>query len=177
MGGGTVEGQLRIAVDGGTGQGCRKSKSTVSLGRISVDVLGVEELSGGKRWIFRTLATELIDQAHPPPSDMVASPLPLANAFWELVSSTTMLPFRLNLPVNMGPAPYHSKSARIRYVLCASVLIKVAGETFQVRESQDIAVLSVHDRRYSQAQANAARMLTCSSGDDSCQSSASTYSV
>lgn len=152
MGGSTVEGQVHIAVDGAVGQGCRKPKTTISLGRISVDVLGVEELSGGKRWIFRTLATELIDQAHPPPREMVKSSVPLPNAFWELVSSTTTLPFRLNLPVNMGPPPYYSKSARIRYVLCTSVLIKVAGESFQVRESQDIFILSVHDRRFTRTQ-------------------------
>ena len=148
MGGGTVEGQLHIVVDGGEGQGCRKSKGPISLGRITVDVLGVEEISGGKRWIFRSLATELIDQAHPPPANMVTSTVSPADAFWELVSSAARLPFRLNLPVNMGPPPYHSKAARIRYVLCTSVLIKVAGEPFQVRESQDIAILSVHDRRY-----------------------------
>jgi len=54
----------------------------------------------------------------------------------------------LNLPVNMGPPPYHSKTARIRYILCTSLLIKIAGQPFQVRESQDISILSVHDRRY-----------------------------
>lgn len=177
MGGGTVEGELHLTVDSGVGQGCRKSKLTVSLGRISVDVLGVEELSSGKRWIFRTLATELMDQAHPPPSKMVASSVPSADAFWELVPSATRLPFRLNLPVHMGPPPYHSKSARIRYILCTSVLIKIAGEKFQVRESQDISILSVHDRRYDQTQANIARKLTSGSGEDSDQSSRSTYST
>ena len=148
MGGGTVEGQLKLVVDAGPTQNCRKSKATMSLGRISVDVLGIEELSGEKRWIFRSLATELIDLAHPPPINMVASAVPPTDAFWELVPSTAMLPFRLNLPVNMGPPPYHSKTARIRYILCTSLLIKIAGQPFQVRESQDISILSVHDRRY-----------------------------
>lgn len=148
MGGGTVEGQLNLVIDAGAIQNCRKSKATISLGRISVDVLGVEELSDAKRWIFRSLATELIDQAHPPPANMVASSVPPPDTFWELVPSTAMFPFRLNLPVNMGPPPYHSKTARIRYVLCTSILIKIGGQPFQVRESQDISILSVHDRRY-----------------------------
>ncbi|KAI9848800.1 MAG: hypothetical protein M1830_007266, partial [Pleopsidium flavum] len=145
IGGGTVEGQLHILVDGGAEHGRRKAKPLLSLGRISVDILGVEELSKGKRWIFRSLANELIDERHPPPSSMTASSVPLADAFWELVPSTATLPFRLNLPVNMGPPPYHSKYPRIRYILCSSVLVKVAGEPYQIRESQDIAILSVHD--------------------------------
>lgn len=161
MGGGTVEGQLRIMVDGGAGHGRRKAKPLLSLGRISVDILGVEELSNGKkRWIFRSLANELIDQSHPPPSTMASSSVALADAFWELVPSAATLPFRLNLPVNMGPPPYHSKCARIRYILCTSVLVKVAGEPCQIRESQDIAILSVHDRTYMEGQLSHVQVLT-----------------
>lgn len=148
MGGGTVEGQLRIVVDGGSGVSGRKPKPILSLGRISVDVLGVEELSNGKRWIFKGLANELIDQNHPPPSTMVSSSVPLTGGVWELLPSAVTLPFRLNLPMTMGPPSYHSKHARIRYVLCASILVRVAGKPYQIRESQDITIVSIHDRQY-----------------------------
>lgn len=148
MGGGTVEGSLRIALDGGAPGGRYKSRSAMSIGRVLVDVLGVES-SHGKHWIFRSLACELIDETHPPPNTMAASTGAAFDAFWESIPSSSVLPFRLNLPVNMGPPPYRSKQARIRYIICATLAIKISGMQHCVRKSLEIAILSAHDRRCS----------------------------
>ena len=148
MGGGTVEGSLQIALDGGAPGGRYKSRAAMSIGRVLVDVLGVES-SHGKHWIFRSLACELIDATHPPPNTMAASTGPLFDAFWETIPSSSVLPFRLNLPVNMGPPPYRSKQAWIRYIICATLAIKISGVQQFVRKSLEIAILSAHDRRFS----------------------------
>lgn len=148
MGGCTVEGSLRIALDGGAPGGRYKSRSAMSIGRVLVDVLGVES-SHGKHWIFRSLACELIDETHPPPNTMAASTGAAFDAFWESIPSSSVLPFRLNLPVNMGPPPYRSKQARIRYIICATLAIKISGMQHCVRKSLEIAILSAHDRRCS----------------------------
>jgi hypothetical protein len=60
-------------------------------------------------------------------------------------SGSGEIPFRLNLPLNMGPPPYSSKHARIRYVICSTALIKVNGKQNIVRRSQDITVVTVFD--------------------------------
>ena len=73
----------------------------MSIGRVSVDVLGVER-SHGKHWLSRSLASELIDEAHPLPSSMAASTGALSDAFWETVPSLSVLHFRLNMPISMG---------------------------------------------------------------------------
>ncbi|KAI9787301.1 MAG: hypothetical protein M1835_002820 [Candelina submexicana] len=145
MGGGTVEGNIHLIVDGGTGQ--RARKNVVFIGRIMVDVLGVEEASGKRRSIFLSVANEIFDADHPPPTTMLVSPslVTSTDCFWEMAPSTSDLPFKLNLPLNVGPASFHSKHARIRYILCVTAVIKVTGKQYWVRQSQDIAVLSVYD--------------------------------
>lgn len=145
MGGGTVEGQINLKIDGGSVTSRRKSRPIVSIGRIAVDVLGVEAIQS-RRHIFRNLAVELIDENHPPPSTMVVASQKKFDAFWEVFPSISVLPFQVNLPINMGPPPYKSKNARIRYVLCATVVIRISGKVHYVRQSHDIAVLTVHDR-------------------------------
>ncbi len=149
MGGGTVEGKIHLVVDGGTGQ--RARKVAVSIGRIMVDVLGVEEASNKRRSIFLSVANEMIDADHPPPATMLTSPslVSPADCFWEMAPSTSDLPFQLNLPLNVGPASFHSRHARIRYILCVTIVIKVSSKQYWVRQSQDIGVLSVFDRKFS----------------------------
>ena len=148
VGGGTVEGQLYVTVDGGRFKSRQKPKPIISIGRISVDILGVESLQG-KKFIFRTLANELIDETHPPPATMVAAPRALSDAYWDVMPSVSVLPFRLDLPVNMGPPPYSSKPVSIKYILCATMTFRILGKQYQVRRSQDIPVLTVHDRMFS----------------------------
>jgi len=147
MGGGTIEGQIQLKIDGGSATGRRKSRPTISLGRTAVDVLGVEAVQS-RQHIFRNLAVELIDENHPPPSTMLAASQKKFDAFWEVLPSVSVLPFQVNLPINMGPPPYKSKNACIRYILCTTVVFHVAGKVYYVRQSHDISVLTVHDRTY-----------------------------
>lgn len=51
MGGATVEGKVHIAIDGGS-ETKRKSKSALSLSRISVTLVGIEQCQS-KQEIFR----------------------------------------------------------------------------------------------------------------------------
>lgn len=147
VGGGTVEGQLYVTIDGGRFKNRQKLKPVISVGKISIDLLGVETLQG-KKFIFRTLANELVDEMHRPPATMVAAPRALSDAYWEVMPSISVLPFRLDLPVNMGPPPCSSKQASIRYTLCATMAFRISGKQYHVRRSQEIAVLTVHDRMF-----------------------------
>ena len=145
MSGGTIEGHITLTVDSGSSTKKRRSRPVMSIGRLSVDVLGVES-ADGRRWIFRSLASELIDEVNPPPSTMVAGPRKGSDAFWEVMPSSSVLPFRLNLPINMGPPPYASKHASIKYILCATLVLRISGKAHFVRSSSEIAVMTVHDR-------------------------------
>lgn len=143
MGGATVEGQVHVSIDGGTFETKRKSRSALNLERISVTLIGVERCKG-RRDIFRALTTDLIDETHPPPINM--APGPGFGSSWEVVASDTTLPFRLDLPVIMGPPPYTSKKVGIRYWLSALLEFKAGAKRQVVRQSREIMVLTVHDR-------------------------------
>lgn len=105
-------------------------------------------MSGNRRSVFLNLATELIDEDNLPPHNMVDSQEQIGHddPFWHLMPSITNLPFVMSLPLNVGPPPFQSKHARIRYVLCVSLLIRDQGKQYIVRASEDIEVLSVYDR-------------------------------
>jgi hypothetical protein len=147
VGGGTIEGHIHLTVDSSMTT-VRKKIKRLMIARVSVDMVGVEEMTDGKQWIFLSLANELIDERHPPPSSLITDPTVVfqAEPFWIMKSASADIPFRLNLPLNMGPPPYNSKNARIRYILCSTALIKVNGKQHIVRQSLDIAVLTVFDR-------------------------------
>ncbi|KAJ9637312.1 hypothetical protein H2199_007599 [Coniosporium tulheliwenetii] len=144
VGGGSIEGNVRIAIDDAERV---RHKRSLAIARISVDLLGVEEMSGVKRSIFLNLATELIDSENPPPHRMVESTSQISpiDPFWHLVPNSTSLPFSLSLPLDIGPPPFQSKHARIRYVLCATLLIRSQGKQYLVRTTQEVSVLSVYD--------------------------------
>ncbi|KAJ4304578.1 hypothetical protein N0V90_000104 [Kalmusia sp. IMI 367209] len=142
--GGSVEGTVQINVDDAERIRHRK---TLAIARISIDLLGLEETNGNKRSVFLNLATELIDDENPPPQNMVDSQEQIGrdDPFWHLMPSITNLPFAMSLPLNVGPPPFQSKNARIRYVLCVSLLIRDQGKQYIVRVSDDVSVLSVYD--------------------------------
>ena len=149
VGGGTVEGEVNVVIDGGTKKDRLKARSEISIARICVDIMGVETALG-KKFIFRGLANELVDTAHPPPNSMLAASIAGPDGYWRVTPSASVLPFRLNLPVNMGPPPYSSKRASIRYIVCTTLVMRIDGERYWVRKSEEIAVLTVHDRRFFQ---------------------------
>ncbi|ETI27699.1 hypothetical protein G647_00148 [Cladophialophora carrionii CBS 160.54] len=145
VGGGTVEGQLTIQVDGGV---ARKPKTKpMYITRACVDVIGVEEISDGRRWVFLSLATELFDKENPPPPSLVTSqhPQPGPDLWWEMKSATSVLPFCVNLPLKLGPPPYSSKQASIRYLLCPSVVVKTGDKRIVIRQTWNVQMLTVHD--------------------------------
>lgn len=155
VGGGSIEGTVQINVDDAERIRHRK---TLAIARISVDLLGLEEMSGSRRSVFLNLATELIDENNPPPHNMVDSQEQIGrdDPFWHLMPSITSLPFMMSLPLNVGPPPFQSKIARIRYILCVSLLIRDQGKQYIVRASDDISVLSVYDRMLNLAESTSA---------------------
>jgi hypothetical protein len=146
VGGGTIEGQITLKVDMNA---ANKSKlKPMHISKLSVDIIGVEEVSDGRRWIFLSLATELFDQAHPPPPSLVSAKTSASSAeqLWPLKSwSTGAIPFCINLPLNIGPPPYLSRQAGIRYLFCPTAVIKVGDKRCVIRQTWNIQMLTVHD--------------------------------
>ena len=144
VGGGSVEGHVKITVDENERI---RSRRSIGIGSISVDLLGFEDMHGTRKATFLAVGTELIDTTHPPPSNMVepANPLAPDDKFWTLSPSTSSLPFMVSLPLDTGPPPFQSKSANIRFLLCATALIRDAGKHYRVRTSQEICVLATYD--------------------------------
>lgn len=139
-----MEGEIHIAIDGGTLESKRKHKSALSFKRLSVTLIGIERCKG-RQEIFRALMSDLIDGTRPPPSTM--APIQGPEDTWNVQPSESTLPFRLDLPVLMGPPPYKSKEVGISYSLSTLAEFKIAGKKHFARESRDVVVLTVHDRR------------------------------
>lgn len=144
VGGGSVEGQVKVIVDENERQ---RSRRSLGIGALAIDLVGFEDMSGGRKASFLAVGTELIDAAHPPPVDMVEPISPLApnDSFWALTASTSHLAFMVSLPLEPGPPPFQSKKASIRYLLCATALINDAGKHYRVRVSQEVHILPTYD--------------------------------
>ena len=145
VGGATVEGKVGIVVDGAKPGAGGKARQPISIDRITVTVIGVER-SNGRQWIFRSLATELIDEAHPPPPTMTDAGKAKTETLWEFIPSQSTLPFRLDLPVIVGPPPHDTKKIGIYYLLSVTIGANIASKRILVRKSRKISVLTVHDR-------------------------------
>ncbi|MCJ1274303.1 hypothetical protein MMC21_002098 [Puttea exsequens] len=142
MGGATIEGEIIVLIDGASARKKRKSKDDLSLKRIAVTLVGIERCKS-RQEIFHALMCDLIDGSHPPPTNMV--PHHGLGATWNVQASESTLPFRLDLPVLMGPPPFRSKEVGIRYNLSTLAEFSIAGKSHFARESRDIVVLTVHD--------------------------------
>ncbi|KAL9015940.1 MAG: hypothetical protein Q9185_006686 [Variospora sp. 1 TL-2023] len=145
MGGATVEGAVGLTVDGGsmTSRGRRKP-AVLSIDRITVALVGIEQ-SGARQHMFTCLMTDLIDEAHPPPIHMARPDQPASDWLWVVMPSKTTLPFRLALPVMLGPPPFRSKKNNIKYMVSVLAEAKVDGKRIYVRKSEAVMVLTVHD--------------------------------
>lgn len=144
VGGGTVEGNVRITVDDNERVARRRS---LSIGAVSVDVLGFEELGSSRKSTFLALGTDIVDANHPPPMTMIQpmDPLFADDRFWSLAPSCSTIPFMISLPLDTGPPPFQSKHANIRFVLTVTAFLRDAGKHYRVRTSQDINVLPTYD--------------------------------
>jgi hypothetical protein len=145
VGGGTIEGHVNIAVDGGPHQ-APKAKP-IFISKLTIDVIGVEEVNDGRRWIFLSLGTDVFNESHPPPMTLVNSQIPVSHSelFWALKPAYASIPFCVNLPLNIGPPPYASKQAGIRYFVCPTVAIKSGGKQSIIRQFCNIQMLTVYD--------------------------------
>lgn len=94
-----------------------------------------------------TLASELFDEKHPPPPTIAVfqGPTKGPELFWETKPGLASIPFCLNLPLNLGPPPYQSKQARIRYVLLPTLVLKDGGKRKVVSQLCNIHILTVFD--------------------------------
>lgn len=144
VGGGCIEGSIRVVVDHADRTRHNRSKQ---IARASIDLVGVEEVEGPKRATFLNLATDIIDPEHPPPLGMVDSQkfLSISDRWWQLLPSSTTLPFMLHLPAHIGPPTFTSKTARIRHVIIATMLIRDRGQELLVRTREDVTLMSLHD--------------------------------
>ncbi|CAK4028964.1 uncharacterized protein RCC_02982 [Lecanosticta acicola] len=145
VGGGSVEGFVRVTVD--DNERAIMHRRSLSIGAVSVDLLGFEEVDGTRRATFLALGTELVDPNHPPPPSMIqpANPLFADDKFWSLTPSCTALPFMISLPLDTGPPPFQSKHAKIRYLLSVTTFLRDSGKHYRVRTSQDVHVLPTYD--------------------------------
>lgn len=145
VGGGTVEGHVLLRVDRGSTR--KTTLKPLSISRLSLDVVGVEEVTDGRRWIFLSLVTELFDRAHPPPAGLVTTQISALETelSWHLQPATVVIPFCVNLPLNIGPPPYAVKQNRIRYILCATAHVKTACKRSLIRQSLNIQMLTAFD--------------------------------
>jgi hypothetical protein len=146
VGGGTIEGHITMTVDNAA-LVSRKRLKAVSVTRLCIDVVGVEEVSDGRRWAFLSLGTDLFNEDNPPPTSLIDSRSPKYNSElgWVLKPASATIPFCINLPLNLGPPPYVSKQACIRYILCPTAYIAVGEKRAIVRQSWNIQMLTVHD--------------------------------
>ena len=144
IGGSTIEGVVHVKIDGGVSEKRRKTKRALSLKGASVTLVGIERCKG-RQEIFRVLKTDLVDEDHPPPAPMILNTG--LDGCWDMAPSDSTMPFCLDLPVAIGPPPFKSRKFGISYWLSASIEFTVDGKEYSARQSREIVVLTVHDRR------------------------------
>lgn len=138
IGGGAVDGKLNIHIRG-------TKRDDIRLGRIAIDVVGIEELSFTHKAIFFNVATELIDNDHPPPATMLLPIETENNVFWKVQPCRASIPFHISLPLKVGPGPFVSTRARIRYVIHGTVLMSINGRKVVIRCCRDLRMISALD--------------------------------
>ncbi|KAK4552499.1 hypothetical protein LTR86_010343 [Recurvomyces mirabilis] len=144
VGGGSLEGFITVVIDHNERA---KERRTLGVGSVTIDLLGYEQTSGDRKATFLALGSDVIDANHPPPASMVepSNPLTPGDKFWTSCPSSSTLPFMLSLPLDTGPPLFQSRHASIRYVLCATALIRDAGTHYRVRVSKEVQILPTYD--------------------------------
>ncbi len=144
VGGGTIEGHIKLEVHADTKRSRSKS---ISINRLSIDVIGVEEVGDGRRWVFLSLGSELFDGNHPPPPALLGqqSKPHDSELSWVVKPASAVIPFCIHLPLNLGPPPYLSRQASIRYILSPTAHFKVGNKMTMARQTWNVQMLTVHD--------------------------------
>ncbi|KAF3308683.1 hypothetical protein TWF173_000806 [Orbilia oligospora] len=128
--GGSVAGKLNISTF---------QNADLQLGRVAIDLVGIEEYGFGHQKMFIALAAEFIDDDHPPPSTILRQG-ENSGPFWSIRKGEGAFPFDVNLPLDVGPGTFDSGTARIRYVIYGTILFKIGDKKFLVRCCRDVAV-------------------------------------
>ncbi|KAF3157949.1 hypothetical protein TWF788_005124 [Orbilia oligospora] len=128
--GGSVAGKLNISTF---------QNADLQLGRVAIDLVGIEEYGFGHQKMFIALAAEFIDDDHPPPSTILRQG-ENSGPFWSIRKGEGAFPFDFNLPLDVGPGTFDSGTARIRYVIYGTILFKIGDKKFLVRCCRDVAV-------------------------------------
>src|SRR5690606_5707929 len=100
------------------------------------------ELSFTRKHVFLSVASELIDDEHPPPPAMLRPIESELNVFWPIRPCRANVPFELLLPNDVGPGYFYSARARIRYIIHGTLLLTFNGVKTLVRCCRDIRLLS-----------------------------------
>ncbi|KAK6356968.1 hypothetical protein TWF718_001302 [Orbilia javanica] len=127
--GGSVAGKLNVSTFHGG----------LELGRVAIDLVGIEEYGLGHQKMFVALAAEFIDDDHSPPSTILRQG-ENSGPFWKIKEGEAAFPFDINLPLDVGPGTFDSGIARIRYVIFGTILFKLGEYKFLIRCCRDIAV-------------------------------------
>ena len=128
VGGATVEGDVHIKIDASSSENKRQNLPILTVHRISATIIGVEHCKG-RREIFNALTTHVLHIDELP------------------IIGDDLRPFKVDLPIRVGPPPYTSKKAGITYLLSVLVEFRIGDQTHFVRQTREIKILSVHDRR------------------------------
>ncbi|KAI9891115.1 MAG: hypothetical protein M1814_003314 [Vezdaea aestivalis] len=148
MGGGTIEGKIIFDISRNRAK-ASCSSGIFGISRISVDIVGAEQVSKAPPVIFLSLANELIDNANPPPASMLATGQvtlgPQSRQAWEIETSVSTLPFQINLPLDVGPGSFTLNQTRIFYVLCVTAIFLIEGKLHFVRQSRSINLVPAFD--------------------------------
>ncbi|RPA99671.1 hypothetical protein L873DRAFT_1628970, partial [Choiromyces venosus 120613-1] len=135
VGGARVDGRLNIHIHG-------TRLDDIRMGRVGIDLVGIE---GMRKVVFMSVTSELVDEDHPPPASILHPMGENQTISRKVKPSRLFLLFRLNLPLNVGPGPFHSVRARIRYVIHGTIMATINGIKTIIRCSRDIRVISALD--------------------------------
>ncbi|KAK5070914.1 hypothetical protein LTR64_003888 [Lithohypha guttulata] len=136
VGGGTIEGEVRLTINQ---DNTRDRSRPLLISKLSVDVVGLEE-------VFLALASKLFHEKHPPPPAIASQEAERGpELFWKTKPGVASVPFCIDLPLNLGPPPYQSKSATIRYALLPTLVVKSDGSRGVVSQVCNIQMLTVFD--------------------------------
>jgi hypothetical protein len=87
----------------------------------------VEEVNDGRRCILLPLTTDICNESYPP-MVLVNSQIPISHSelFWLVGPASASILFRITFPLSVGPLPYASEDATIRYFITKSQ-VRVGG--------------------------------------------------
>ena len=74
VGGGTIEGNIILTVGGGPLQ--RSKAKPIFMSKLTMDIIGAEEVHDGRRCIFLSLVTDIFNENHPSTMTLVHSQMP-----------------------------------------------------------------------------------------------------